>query len=132
MIIEKEEVTKSRFNIIGFWDPPSSPWRPTLKCPVHPGSKLVNMEGDDPAILRCCQCGTVTYKPDEALTEETMSAKHTKQQTRIITPKTRKKHYDKQGNEINDEQLLKDIANGKVVISYREEKSGKERHVVKK
>lgn len=38
-----------------------------------------------------------------------------------MTPKS-KKYYDKQGNLINDEQLLKDIANGKVAILYREVK----------
>jgi hypothetical protein len=34
------------------------------------------------------------------------------------------KYYDKQGNEINDEHLLKDIANGANVILYNENKSG--------
>jgi hypothetical protein len=119
---EKEDKMNSKFNIIGFWDPPSSPWRPTLHCVIHPGSKLVHMEGEDPSILRCVHCGSVGYKKDEALTEERIKAKHNKQQTRIITPKKSKKHYDKQGNEINDEQLLKDIANGAHVISYREDK----------
>jgi hypothetical protein len=38
-------------------------------------------------------------------------------QTKIITPKSKKKYYDKQGDEINDEQLLKDIANGIKIIS---------------
>ena len=42
------------------------------------------------------------------------------------------KHYDKQGNEINDGQLLKDLARGVYVISYNEQKSGEERHVVRK
>lgn len=42
------------------------------------------------------------------------------------------KYYDKQGNETNDEQLLKDIARGAHVISYTEVKSGEERHFVRK
>jgi len=42
------------------------------------------------------------------------------------------KYYDKQVNEINDEQLLKDMANGIHVISYNEVKSGEKYHVVKK
>jgi hypothetical protein len=55
------------------------------------------------------------------------------QQTKIITAKKKKKkYYDKQGSEINDEQLLKDMANGANVISYHEQKSGKERHIVRK
>lgn len=45
-----------------------------------------------------------------------------------MTPKKKKKYYDKQGNEINDETLLKDIARGVKVIRYHEQKSGKERH----
>jgi soluble P-type ATPase len=90
------------------------------------------MEGDDPGILRCVQCGTMAYKEDTA-TEERIKAKHTKQQTAIIAAnKKKKKHFDQSGNEINDEQLLKDIARGVKVISYHEQKSGKERHIVHK
>lgn len=36
--------------------------------------------------------------------------------------KKKKKYYEQHGNEINEEQLLKDIADGKNVISYREYK----------
>ena len=118
--------------MIGFWDPPSSPWRPTLHCVIHPGSRLVHMEGDDPGILRCVHCGCVAYKENEGLTEEAIKGKYSKQQTKIIQAKKTKKHYDEKGTEINDEQLLKDIAQGAHVISYNEQKSGKEHHVVKK
>jgi len=76
-------------------------------------------------------CGT-TYLENDTSTEERIKPKHTNQQTKIITPKKKKKYYDKQGNEINDEQLLKDIARGVKVIRYHEQKSGKERHVVRK
>jgi hypothetical protein len=59
-------MTESRFNIIGFWPAASSLWRPTLKCPIHSGSALVHMDGDDPYILRCVRCGcSVPYKEDE-------------------------------------------------------------------
>jgi hypothetical protein len=44
----------------------------------------------------------------------------------------KKKYDDKQRNEINDEQLLKDIANGANVLRYFEDKQGQEYHVVKK
>jgi hypothetical protein len=40
-----------------------------------------------------------------------------------VNANTLNKYYDKQGNEINDEQPLKDIANVKVVISYNEYKT---------
>ena len=40
----------------------------------------------------------------------------------VITAKKKKKCYDKQGNLITDETLLQDIASGKTVISYSEEK----------
>ena len=54
------------------------------------------------------------------------------QQTKIITPKKKKKYYDQSGREITDPTLFNDIMQGKTVISYHEEKSGKERHVIKK
>ena len=41
-------------------------------------------------------------------------------QTTQIKVIGKKKYHDKQGNEINDEQLLKDMAIGKTVISYKE------------
>lgn len=73
------------------------------------------------------------YRPNDTISEERFDAGHRPtNQTKIITAKKAKKYYDKQGNEINDEQLLKDIANGKTVISYNEVKSGEERVVVKK
>jgi hypothetical protein len=42
----------------------------------------------------------------------------------VCSNEIKRKYYDKQGNEINDETLLDDIARGATVISYREEKSG--------
>ena len=87
---------------------------------------------DEPGMLMCPLCGT-SYLPKDTLSEERFDPSATpKTQTRIITPKKQKKYYDKKGNEINDEQLLKDIAAGAHVISYHEQKSGKERHVVRK
>jgi hypothetical protein len=83
-------------------------------------------------VLWCTQCGT-SYLPKDTVTEENFDPTATpNQQTKIISAKKSKKHYDKQGNEINDETLLKDIARGVNVIKYHEQKSGKERHVVRK
>jgi hypothetical protein len=99
-------------------------------CPFHAGTRLLRKK-DQPGVLQCPKCGS-TYLENEAPNEEGIEVKHGKQQAKIITGKKKKKYYDKNGNLINDEQLLKDIANGKVVISYNEQKSGEERHIVKK
>lgn len=40
-----------------------------------------------------------------------------------MTPKKQQKYFDEKGNEITDEILLQDIANGANVISYRESKT---------
>ena len=63
-----------------------------------------------------------------------MKAKFTKQTTKIITAKKKKKFFDQQGNEINDPTLINDILQGKTVIKYHEQKSGREgkRHIVRK
>jgi len=115
-----------KFNIIGFG--PSYSVIPPDKykhCVVHPGTRLIS-KPDEAGILFCPLCGT-SYLQNDTSTEERITPKHNKQQTRIITPKKSKKYYDKQGNLINDEQLIKDIANGKTVIYYNEVKSGLEK-----
>lgn len=47
-----------------------------------------------------------------------------KQETMIITGKSRKKYVDKQGNEINDPDIIAEVQKGYTVISYHEEKQG--------
>jgi hypothetical protein len=71
-----------------------------------------------------CPRRGMPFEPNEATTQEGITPKHGKQETRIIKAKPKKKYYDEKGNEINDEQLIKDIANGTHVISYHEEKQG--------
>lgn len=123
-----------RFNIIGFDFPNSSRIPPGhwKHCVVHPGSRLIS-KPNEPGILMCPLCGT-TYEPKDTISEETFEPSATpKTQTKIIQPKKKKKYYDQKGNEINDEQLKKDMASGTVrVISYHEQKSGKEHHTVRK
>lgn len=122
-----------KFNIIGFGLQNYSTIPPDKykHCVVHPGTRLIS-KLDDPGVLMCPQCGT-TYLPKDSISEENFEPTSSpKTQTRIMTPKKSKKHYDKQGNEINDETLLKDITRGVNVIKYHEQKSGKERHVVHK
>lgn len=128
-----------KWNIIGFnfgkrykwqddgWDG-STEYR---HCPFHTGTRLIRKR-DEPNVLQCPSCGS-TYLENEAPNEEGIQVKHTKQQTKIIQPKKKKKYYDEKGNEINDEQLLKDIANGARVIKYNEEKSGENKpHLVRR
>jgi uncharacterized Zn finger protein (UPF0148 family) len=127
-----------KFNIIGFGfnysniDPQR--WK---HCVVHPGNRLIS-KPDEPGTLFCPICGT-SYLPKYTTTEENFDPTASpNQQTKIISAKKKnKKFYDKQGNLINDEQLLKDIANGKVAISYNECKvegdpKKPKRHVIRK
>lgn len=126
------------WNLIGFNFPNSSmvdtsKWK---KCVAHPGSRLIS-KLDEPGVLYCPLCGT-SYLPKDTLSEERFDPSATpKNQTKIIQPKKKKKYLDESGNEINDAQLLKDIANGAHVISYHEYKvegdpKKPKRHVVRK
>ncbi len=122
-----------KFNLIGFNFHNSSMIDPSRwkHCVVHSGTRLIS-KPDEPGLLWCPLCGT-SYLPKDSISEENFEPTSSpKSHTKIITPKSKKKYYDEKGNEINDEQLLKDIANGAHVISYNEQKSGKERHIVRK
>lgn len=120
--------------MIGFNFPRASSIPPEKykHCIVHPGIRVIS-KLDEPGVLYCPQCGT-TYPEKDTATEETMKPKHTKQTTKIISPKKQKKYYDKQGIEITDEALIADIQRGATVYRYHEEKSGEEkkRHIVRK
>jgi hypothetical protein len=112
------------WNLIGFNFPnysmvDTSKWK---KCVVHPGSRLIS-KPDEPGVLMCPLCGT-SYLPKDTISEERFDASASpKSQTKIFTAKSKKKYYDKRGNEINDEQVLKDMANGMNIISYHEYKT---------
>jgi hypothetical protein len=135
VIRHREKKGGPKFNIIGFPSFASSPWKPTKRCPHHPGHRLVgnrNLEtGEQLPGLMCPACGSQFLDNEPTATEENIKGKFKgKQETKIISAKgTRKKHTDKQGNEINDETLLKDIENGANVIYYHEEKSGEETQI---
>lgn len=59
---------------------------------------------------------------EEAPNEEGLKGKFKgKQETMIISGKSRKKYLDRQGNEINAE-IIMEIHRGNTVISYHEEK----------
>ena len=99
----------------------SSTWKPKKHCIIHPGNILIprrDLEtGEYLPGLMCPACG-MAYTEVEAPTDEGLRGKFSgKQETRIISGKNpARKHYDKQGNEITDETLLKDIARGVHVI----------------
>jgi hypothetical protein len=76
---------------------------------------------------------TKSEKTDNGISGKDRGYEHQKKRTAIISPKKKKKYYDKQGNKINDPDLLKEIMQGANVISYHEIKSGEDkRHIVRR
>jgi hypothetical protein len=119
-------------NIIGFNFPNSSKWVPTKHCIIHHGTRLVS-KLDEPGVLWCTQCGMPYTEKDTAAEERFNPEFGPSNKTNIISAKNKKKkYYDKQGNEINDQTLLDDIARGATVISYHEEKSGEDSSTIDK
>jgi len=123
-----------KFNLIGFNFPHSSTWHPKKTCPWHHVTLIPkrNDKGEyETGWLQCPQCGSSFAEHDnEAPTEDTLNLKYKKTKPQIITArKKKKKYYDKQGNLINtdDKEIMQDIASGKTVISYHEEKIGEEK-----
>ncbi len=120
--------TRKTFNIIGFESTPSySNWTPKRHCAYHPGTRLI--QGWDekgnyvPGVLQCPSCGKRYSSDSSAPTDEEIKSKHGQTKPRIITAKTKKKkYYDKQGNLINDPDLIAEIQRGANVISYYEQK----------
>lgn len=110
---------QNRFNYIGFnfYQNPKE----YKHCPFDEGLRLVYIEKDDQWL--CTKCG-YRYLKEEVPTTEKIELKHQKKKSGIISRKKKKKYYSKNGVEINDETLLKDIANGADVIFYNEKKSG--------
>jgi hypothetical protein len=113
-----------KFNIIGFGNNFSNIQPDKWKhCIVHPGTRLIS-KLDEPGVLMCPLCGT-PYAPKDTISDENFEpTSGPSNKTKIITAKKKKKQYDSEGHEINDEQLLKDIARGVRVIKYTEIKSG--------
>ena len=105
-----------RFNIIGFSNEDIIEYK---HCPLDLAVRLIKTKRG----LTCPTCGYI-YTKEEAPNEEGVTIKHNKQQTKIVTGKRKKRYYDKQGNEINDPDLIADIQRGANVISYHEEKQG--------
>jgi hypothetical protein len=88
-------------------------------------------------MLLCPQCG-YSYKIEDTTTEENFEPKFdSKNKTRIITAKKKKKYYDQQGNLITDETLIQDVARGATIYRYHEQKvegdsKKPRRHIVRK
>ena len=104
-----------RFNIIGFGNSNSKEHK---HCIIHPGVRLVQ-DLQDPDKLFCPTCG-YSYLPKDSVPDDVYKSRFGPQQTRIITPKPKKKYYDKAGNEINDPDLIAEAQRGANVISYQE------------
>ena len=121
-----------KVNIIGFNFHSSDRYIPTKTCVIHYGAPLISKQ-DEPGMLWCPECG-MRYSEKDTASEESMTGRHKKQQTRIISQRKKKKYYDKKGNLITDPDLIQDIDRGATVYSYREEKSGEENehHVVRR
>lgn len=76
--------------------------------------------------LMCPRCGG-PYTEIEAPTEEGIKGKFSgKTEPRIISARSKKKYYDKQGNLITDPDLIDDIQRGANVIEYHEYKQGED------
>lgn len=120
----------SRFNLIGFnFNKGNIEYK---HCIVHPGCRLVQST-QEPDLLYCPLCGTNYVEKDTATDERIQSMfGPTSQQSKIVQAKKQKKYFDQSGNEINDEQLQKDMAQGAHVISYQEFKMGEDKPIIKK
>jgi DNA-directed RNA polymerase subunit M/transcription elongation factor TFIIS len=87
-----------QFNIIGFGTENVIEYK---HCPLDPGVRLIKIKNE----LRCPTCG-YTYRKEEAVNEQVIEPQHAKQQTRIITAKSKKKkRYADNGEEIKDPDL---------------------------
>jgi hypothetical protein len=125
---------EKNFNLIGFNFNSSDPYIPSKTCVIHYGTPLISKR-DEPGVLWCPECG-MRYSEKDTGTDEAMKGKFKgpNQKSQIISAKKKKKYYDKQGNIINDPDLIADIERGATVISYHEEKHGEEKrhHIVRK
>jgi hypothetical protein len=87
-----------KYNIIGWGYENIQEYK---HCPVDVGVRLIKTKNG----LQCPTCGYV-YKKEEATTESNVRAVNAKQQTRIVSPKGKKKHYSDNGEEIKDSDLI--------------------------
>lgn len=78
---------------------------------------MIKVKGE----LKCPRCG-YTYKKEEAPNEDTYITGFVPDSPEIVSAKRKKKYYDKQGNVINDPDLIGEIQRGANIISYHEEK----------
>jgi hypothetical protein len=118
---------EKKFNIIGFFGNAQERYIPSKTCVIHYGTPLISKR-DEPGVLWCPECGMRYSEKDTATTEDIKGKfKGPNQKSQIISAKKKKKYYDKQGNIINDPDLIADIERGGVtVIRYHEEKSGED------
>jgi len=73
---------------------------------------------------------TISESSDKTLVPRIRTPQSSK--TKVISGKKKSKFYDDNGNEVNDEPLLRNILQGVKVIVYHEDIQGEEYHVVRK
>lgn len=123
----RKENKRPRFNIVGF--SMSSPWRPTKACVICHVILIsgVNVQtGEKMPGLTCPKCGMNFLENEPTAAQEGIKPKHGKQETRIITARTRKKYTDKMGNAVDDPDLIAEVQKGNTINSYNEIKSGED------
>ena len=112
-----------KFNLIGF-DRIQLDTKQYRHCSIHPYKRLI--ESKDPTLLFCPECGSEyplkdTIKQQDIQTDVPPSNSN---QTKIISAKRKRKHYDNFGTLIPDDDLdaLHDMQGGRRIIYYREDK----------
>ena len=112
---------KRDFNLIGFnFSPDITRWR---HCSIHEGTRLIK-DAKDPDLLLCPECG-LSYQTRDTQIDQTIQSKFKPQgQTSIIQGKPKKKYVSEAGDVIpaDDFDAIADLASGKKIVYYREDK----------
>ncbi len=124
---------EKRFNLIGFnfqSDNSNIKGYDDFKhCLIHPGKRLLKSL-EDPEKLFCPTCG-LSFSEKDTLKDEHFNPKFgaASNKPKILTGKRKRvKYYDTRGNEIpeHDADAIHDMAEGRKILHYHEEKVEKE------
>jgi len=112
------------FNVVGFKDLSLSDHAPYLHCPVHIGRQMIK-DPKDPNTLMCPECG-LPYQEQELTHETGPESKFGKPGAGVLLlqPDDKKILRADDGTPIppDDEVAKMDLAQGRRIISYHEEK----------
>ena len=122
---------EKKFNLIGFSFSDKPIYGQHRHCAIHVGTRLLKAEADD--VLFCSQCGT-TYPIKDTNVDQTAQSKNLPNSggTKIISGRKNRrkvKYCDARGNEIpeDDTDAMHDIAEGRKILHYHEDKVEKEK-----